>query len=72
MFNLRDYIDVEIDKGTFEDGKFTIPVNINTNHSKIENDVHELKTALLAIRKILGKDYAFIVTKDRVKLMEEN
>ena len=72
MFNLIDYVDVEIDKGTFEDGKFIIPVNINTNHSKIENDVHELKTALLAIRKILGKDYAFIVTKDKVKLMEEN
>jgi len=70
MFNLRDYVNVEIDKGIFEDGKFTIPVNINTNH--IESDVYELKTALLTIRKILGKDYAFIVTKDKIKLMEEN
>ena len=72
MFNLRDYIDVEIGKGTFENGKFNIPVNVITNDFKIESDVNELKAALLTIRKILGKDYALIVTEDKVKLMEEN
>lgn len=72
MFNLRDYIDVEIGKGAFEDGKFNIPVNITTNDFKIESDINELKAALFTIRKILGKDYAFIVTENRIKLMEEN
>ena len=72
MFNLRDYIDVEIGKGIFEDGKFNIPVNVTTNDFKIESDINELKAVLFTIRKILGKDYALIVTKDKVKLMEEN
>lgn len=72
MFNLRDYVDVEIGKGTFEDGKFNIPVNVTTNDFKIESDINELKATLFTIRKILGKDYVFVVTKDRIKLMEEN
>lgn len=72
MFNLKDYIDVEIGKGIFEGEKFSIPVNVTTNDFKIESDINELKTVLFTIRKILGKDYAFIVTKDKVKLMEEN
>ena len=72
MFNLRDYIDIEIGKGIFENGKFNVPVNITTNDFKIESDINELKEVLFTIRKILGKDYVFIVTKDKVKLMEEN
>ena len=72
MFNLRDYIDIEIGKGIFEDGKFNVPVNITTNDFKIESDINELKEVLFTIRKILGKDYVFIVTEDRVRLMEEN
>jgi len=72
MFNLRDYIDIEIGKGIFEDGKFNVPVNITTNDFKIESDINELKEVLFTIRKILGKDYVFIVTEDKVKLMEEN
>ena len=72
MFNLRDYIDIEIGKGIFEDGKFNVPVNITTNDFKIESDINELKEVLFTIRKILRKDYVFIVTEDRVRLMEEN
>ena len=72
MFNLRDYINVEIEKGVFEDGKFSIPVNITTNDFKIESDINELKAILFTIRKILGKDYALIVTKDKVKLRKQD
>jgi len=72
MFNLRDYIDIEIGKGIFEDGKFNVPVNITTNDFKIESDINELKEVLFTIRKILGKDYVFIVTEDKIRLMEEN
>ena len=72
MFNLKDYVNVEIGKGAFEDGKFNIPVNITTNDFKIESDINELKAALFTIRKILGKDYTLIVTKDRIKLRKEN
>lgn len=72
MFNLRDYIDIEIGKGIFENGKFNVPVNITTNDFKIESDINELKEVLFTIRKILGKDYVFIVTEDKIRLMEEN
>lgn len=72
MFNLRDYINIEIGKGIFEDGKFNVPVNITTNDFKIESDINELKEVLFTIRKILGKDYVFIITEDKIRLMEEN
>ena len=71
MFNLRDYIDVEIGKGTFENRECSIPVHITINDFKIENDINELTTILFTIRKILGKDYVFIVTEDKIKLMKE-
>ena len=72
MFNLEDYYDIKINKGIFENGVYNIPVKIILNSSKIESDINELRETLIRIRKILGKNYAFIVTKDKVKLMEEN
>lgn len=72
MFNLEDYYDIKINKGIFENEVYNIPVKIILNSSKIESDINELRETLIRIRKILGKNYAFIVTKDKVKLMKEN
>lgn len=72
MFNLEDYYDIKINKGIFENEVYNISVKIILNSSKIESDINELRETLIRIRKILGKNYAFIVTKDKVKLMEEN
>jgi len=71
MFNLRDYVECKVGDFYINNKIITIPVYITADEEKIKSEVSELKEALFNLRKLFGKDYALVVTEDKIKFMKE-
>ena len=72
MFDLEKYIKVN---RTYlkrdNNGRITAHMNINIDDEEISKEIEELRKNLLNIRKILGYDFALIVSKNGIKVMKE-
>ena len=71
MFEFNDCVKLKVEDYYVNGKTITIPVNITMNEEKIEDEIDELTEALCNLRKLFGKDYVLVVTKDRVRIMSE-
>ena len=72
MFDLEKYIKI---KRTYlkrdNDGRITAHIDVSIDDDEISREVEELQESLLNIRKILGYDFALIVSEKNIKVMKE-
>ena len=72
MFDLEKYIKVG---HTYlkqdNDERITAHIDVNIDGDEINKEVEELQESLLNIRKILGYDFALIVSENSIKVMKE-
>ena len=72
MFDIEKYIKI---KRTYlkrdNDGRITAHMNISIDDNEISKEVEELRESLLNIHKILGYDFALIVSENNIKVMKE-
>ena len=71
MFDLEKYIKVGWACLKHDnDGKITVHINANIITDEISKEVEELRESLLNIRKILGYDFALIVSENKINFEE--
>lgn len=72
MFDIEKYIKIN---RTYlkcdNDGKIIAHMNISIDNNEINKEIEELQEILLNIRKILGYDFALIVSENNIKVMKE-
>ena len=72
MFDLENYIKISRSYLTRDDnGKIVAKVDVDIDTDEMSKEVEELRESLLNIRKILGYDFALIVSENNIKVMKE-